>query len=143
MEVWKEITQSYMQRGAPGDQGVLMALLRHLQEHWGGSLPASEIGALAAQLGVKESFLQAVVRRVPGLRVGRQNVLELCAGPNCGKSSDLALVAEKLCKQYGVRLQFSNCMRMCGKGPNGKLNGTLYHNLNEQRLKALLEKEAR
>lgn len=138
-EEWKQIADNYISRGAPGDQGVLVAMLRQLQQWWGGSLPAEQIAPLAALLGVKESFLLAVIRRIPGLRVGQSPVLELCAGPNCGKHRALAAAAEVLCSRYGVVLKFGPCMRMCGKGPNVKLDGRLYHGMNEAKLEALLK----
>lgn len=142
-EEWKQIAQNYISRGAPGDQGVLVAMLRQLQQYWGGSLPAGQMEPLAAMLGLKENFLLAVIRRIPSLNVGETSVLELCAGPNCGKHLALADAAERLSKQYGVKLKFTPCMRMCGKGPNVKYNGKLYHRADEALLERLLkEKEA-
>ena len=143
-EVWKEIIENYISRGAPGDQGVLVAMLRQLQQHWGGCLPTDRLASVAALLGVKENFLLAVIRRIPSLRVGQSHVLELCAGPNCGTHTALAAAAEKLCRQAGVTFRYMPCQRLCGKGPNMKFDGNLYHRVDEALLKQLLlEKEAK
>ena len=139
---WKEIVDNYISRGAPADQSVLVAMLRQLQQYWGGYLPADQIPSLSTLLSVKESFLLAVIRRIPNLRVGQSRVLELCAGPNCGKHCALAAKAESLCSRHGVILRYVACMRMCGKGPNVKFNGRLYHGADEKLLERLLmEKE--
>ena len=143
-EQWTQIVSEYMDRGAPGDQGVLVAMLRHLQQHWGGSIPEAQLPTLAAQLGLKETFLLAVIRRIPSLRLGQSALLELCAGPNCGKHTALAAEAEKLCKLKGIELKYMGCQRMCGKGPNVKYNGRLYHGADAVLLEKLLkEKEAK
>ena len=143
-ETWMEIVENFISRGAPGDQGALAAMLRQLQAFWGGSLPADQMAALAAKLGLKESFLLAVIRRIPSLRVGRCHVLEICAGPNCGKHRALAEEAERLCKACGVALKFGPCMRMCGKGPNIKYDGKVYNGADAALLgKLLKEKEAK
>ena len=127
----------YRSQGAPGDQTALVALLREIQaEHDG--IPQSLLGALSDALGVKESFLLAVIKRIPSLRLRGTRRLELCAGPNCGKAAALAAAAEELCKEKGVELRFCNCMRLCGKGPNLKLDGKLYHKADEALLKQLL-----
>ena len=143
-EQWRQTVADYISRGAPGDQGVLVAMLRQLQQDWDGSLPADKMADVAALCGVKESFLLAVIRRIPSLRLGQSRVLELCAGPNCGKHTALASAAEALCKKYGVTLKYTPCMRLCGKGPNAKYNGKLYHKMDEALLENLLkEKEAK
>ncbi len=134
----QETTQYYKRQGAPGDQSALISLLREVQQASGGSIPQAALPELAQGLGVKESFLLAVIRRIPSLRLSDRHVLELCAGPNCSRHTALADLAQAL-KGSNTELRFVPCMRMCGKGPNLRWDGKLYHNANEALLKELLK----
>lgn len=135
----KETAAYYQKQGAPGDQTALTGLLREIQEEFG-AIPAHLLPETARLLGTKESFLLAVIRRQPRLRLADTHVLELCAGPNCGKSLALADLAEKLCAgKTGITLRFTPCMRQCGKGPNLKWDGTLYNRADAELLNKLLE----
>lgn len=135
----EEAISYYKKQGAPSDQSALMSLLREIQQENGGAIPKSSLLSLAEGLGVKESYLLAVIRRIPSLRLSDSHTLELCAGPNCGKHAALAACAEKLCKGKNISLKFTPCMRLCGKGPNLKWDGKLYHKADEALLKRLLE----
>ena len=135
----KEAADYYKKQGAPGDQSALLNLLREIQTEFDG-IPGYLLGEVAESLGVKESLLLALIRRQPRLRLADTHVLELCAGPNCGKSTDLAVLAEKLCAgKAGVTLRFCGCMRQCGKGPNLKWDGRLYNRADGDLLRKLLE----
>ena len=135
----KEAAEYYKKQGAPSDQNALVGLLREIQEEYG-SVPANLLPEAAAYLGTKESFLLALIRRQPRLRLADTHVLELCAGPNCGKAVDLAALAEKLCAEKpGVTLRFRGCMRQCGKGPNLKWDGQIYNRADAELLKKLLK----
>lgn len=135
----KEAAEYYKKQGAPSDQNALVGLLREIQEEYG-AVPANLLPEAAAYLGTKESFLLAVIRRQPRLRLADTHVLELCAGPNCGKAVDLAALAEKLCAEKpGVTLRFRGCMRQCGKGPNLKWDGQIYNRADAELLKKLLK----
>ena len=137
----KEAAEYYKKQGAPGDQSALTGLLREIQEEFG-AIPAGLLPEAAELLGVKESFLLALIRRQPRLRLADTHVLELCAGPNCGRATELAAMAEKLCAgKPGITLRFRGCMRQCGKGPNLKWDGQIYNRANPELLKKLLEKE--
>ena len=86
----KEAAAYYKKQGAPGDQMALTALLREVQEEYG-SIPKHLLAEISAELGTKESFLLAVIKRFPSLKLQNQKpCLELCAGPNCPKRADLA-----------------------------------------------------
>ena len=135
-----EALQYYKKQGAPGDQSALLGLLRELQHESGGSIPQGVLPSVAKELDTKESYLLAVIRRIPSLRLSQQHVLELCAGPNCGKHAHLAALAEKLATEK-VTVKFVPCMRMCGKGPNLKWDGKLYHGADEALLRRLVEGE--
>lgn len=136
-----EAVAYYKKQGAPGDQNALVALLREIQEAYG-SIPLKSLPELSSLLGVKESFLLAMIRRQPRLRLGDTHILEICAGPNCGKRVELAALAEKLCAgRTDVQLKFVPCMRQCGKGPNLKWDGELCNRADARLLEKLLKKE--
>ena len=134
-----EAIDYYRKMGAPSDQSAVISLLREVQENTNGSIPAQLLPTIAASLGTKEALLTALIRRIPSLKLGRTRVLELCAGPNCGKHRELAAFAEKICAQKGVTLKYMPCMRLCGKGPNLRWNGQLHHRAEETLIRRLLE----
>ncbi len=139
--VWdmREAVAYYKKQGAPGDQNALVALLREIQQEFG-SIPGTCLSELSRLLGVKESFLVAMIRRQPRLRLGDTHLLEMCAGPNCGKRVELAALAEKLCAgRSDVALKYVPCMRQCGKGPNLKWDGEIHNRADAQLLEKLLE----
>ena len=134
----KEMLDYYRRQGAPGDQTALVGLLKELQQTYG-AVPKWAVGEIAEEYKVKESFILAVLKRIPSLRLQDTHLLQLCAGPNCGKHTQLAAEAEKLCKLKGVELKYMGCQRMCGKGPNIRFDGKLYHKATETLLQELLE----
>lgn len=135
-----EAVHYYKRQGAPADQSALVSLLREVQSEHGGSIPRRLIGALAAGLSVKESFLLALIRRFPSLHLAGTHCLELCAGPNCSRKADLATVAEEVLRAQpgSFELKFVPCMRQCAKGPNLRWDGTLYSAADEALLRHLL-----
>ena len=135
----QEAVAYHKAQGAPGAHSAVVALLKEAQEACGGALSPAVVGQLAQGLGVKDSFLLAVVKRTPSLRLEGKHLLQLCAGPNCGKHVALAAEAEKLCKLKGVELKYMGCQRMCGKGPNIKFDGKLYHKATLELLQELLK----
>ena len=66
--------------------------------------------------------------------------MELCAGPNCGKSAFLADYAEKIAPK-GVMVKRVGCMRLCGKGPNLRWDGKLYHRADRALIRRLMEQK--
>ena len=134
----KELLDYYRRQGAPGDQTALVNLLKELQQTHG-AVPKWAVGEIAESYKIKESFVLAVVKRIPSLRLQDTHLLQLCAGPNCGKHTALAAEAEKLCKLKGIELKFMGCQRMCGKGPNIKFDGKLYHKATVELLQELLK----
>ena len=136
----EEAITYYKKQGAPRDQTALVGLLREIQIENNGSIPNNLLKTVADHYDIKESFILAVVKRIPSLRLGNSHCLELCSGPNCGKYIKLAEYAESLQKSSGsFTLKFVPCMRMCGKGPNLKWDGTLYHKADEALIKKLTE----
>lgn len=136
----EEMLTYYRKQGAPGDQTALVNLLKEIQAQYG-AVPQWAVGKIAESYGVKESFLLAIVKRIPSLRLQDTHLLELCAGPNCGKHAALAAAAEKLCKEKGIPMKFIGCQRMCGKGPNIKYDGKIYHKATEDMMRKLINEK--
>lgn len=135
-----EAISYYKSQGAPADQNALVSLLREVQTESGGSIPRSILPEIAAGLGTKESLLNALIRRYPSLRLADTHTLELCGGPNCPRRAPLAAFVEKTWgpKPRGFTVKQVPCMRLCGKGPNIKWDGKLYHNADEALLRKLI-----
>lgn len=127
----------YRGQGAPGDQNALRNLLAEVQQESGGAIPGYLLPQIAAVLGTKESFLTAIIRRIPSLRLKDCHVLEICGGPNCSRRGRLAQLAEAYRGRVEVKLV--PCMRQCGKGPNLRFDGTLYNGADEALLARLME----
>lgn len=132
----------YKNQGAPGDQSALISLLREVQLENGGSIPLHVPQQIADAYDVKVSILLALIRRIPSLRLADTHCLELCSGPNCSKRAKLASFVEKT---YGSRpskftVKYVPCMRMCGKGPNIRWDGQVYHQADETLLRRLIDK---
>ena len=133
----QEAIDYYRRQGAPGDQNALRNLLAEIQEAQGGAIPSGILPRVAELLGVKESFLLALIRRLPSLRPADVHVLEICAGPNCSRKGRLAELAEQYRGRVEVRLV--PCMRQCGKGPNLRFDGRLYNGADAQLLARLMD----
>lgn len=138
----EEAVSYYQRQGAPSDQNMLVALLKEIQQEHGGAIPMDMPGRAAEILGVKQSILLALIRRIPSLRLGNKHILEICSGPNCGRGGLAAYVE----KTYGTQprrfeLKYGNCMRLCGKGPNIKWDGKLYHCADEALIRRLVEED--
>jgi NADH:ubiquinone oxidoreductase subunit E len=135
----QEAIDYYRRQGAPGDQNALRNLLAEIQEAQGGAIPQYLLPRTAEGLGVKESFLLALIRRIPSLRLADVHVLEICAGPNCSRKGRLAGLAEQYRGRVEVKLV--PCMRQCGKGPNLKWDGQIHNRADEALLRRLLEEK--
>ena len=134
----EEALNYYEKQGAPRDQSAVIGLLKEISGEMGGGIPMSVLETAAERYGVKVTFLLAIIKRIPGLRLTDSRCLEMCAGPNCGRHTALADAAEKLCRQHNVTLRFVPCMRLCGKGPNIKWNGRIHHGATEALISELL-----
>lgn len=131
-----ETLEYYKRQGVPSDQSAVISLLAEVQQEHGGSIPRNLLGEIAGYYGIKDAFLLAIIRRIPRLRLSDIHTLEVCAGPNCGKAAALARCAEELSRTCSgkISLKFTPCMRMCGKGPNIKWDGKLYHEADKELL---------
>lgn len=128
-----EALEYYQRQGAPSDQSALIALLKEVQGHFG-CVPRETLSAMAESYKVKEGLFLALIRRIPGLRLGEEHMLEICGGPNCSKRAKLAEFAEGL---SGITVRIVPCMRQCGKGPNIRFDGKLYNGADEQLIRRL------
>lgn len=137
----EESVSYYKTQGAPQNQNTLINLLREIQQESGGGIPSYALSLIAERYNVKETFLQAIIKRIPSLRLDSTHCLELCGGPNCGKHKALADCAKKLQAASGEKfaLKMTPCMRMCGKGPNVRWDGVLYHQATEELLEKLVK----
>ena len=130
-----EAMEYYARQGAPKDQSAVIALLKEIQREQG-AVSREALGILCRHFGVKEGLFLALIRRIPGLRLGTEHVLEVCGGPNCSKRAKLADFAETL---TGVTVRIVPCMRQCGKGPNIRFDGVLYNGADEAMIRKLLK----
>lgn len=130
----------YARQGAPGDQNALVNLLREVQEESGGRIPRNVLPEIAEGLRTKESLLLALIRRYPSLRLADTHTLELCGGPNCPRKAPLAAFVENTWGANPAKFTVKQvpCMRMCGKGPNIRWDGKLYHGADEALLRKLI-----
>lgn len=131
----EEAMEYYARQGAPADQSAVIALLKEIQQERGCVSPA-DLGQMARYYKVKESLFLALIKRLPGVRLGQTHVLEICGGPNCSRRGKLAAFGETL---TGVTVKTVPCMRQCGKGPNIRFDGTLYNGADEAMIRRLLE----
>lgn len=131
-----EAIDYYKSLGA--DQNTLTNLLKEVQQESGGSIPPFAVSRIAEDFGVKESLLLALIHRIPSLRIGDTHSLQICSGPNCSKHRAITEAALKL-ESKKLTVSFVPCMRMCGKGPNIKWDGKLYHQATPQFLRKLLK----
>lgn len=135
----EEALAYYRRQGAPADQNALIALLKEIHTECGG-VPGDAPRQIAQYYAVRESLVLALIRRIPGVRMkGEGHCLEICAGPNCGRSRALAEFAEKNAPAY-VTVRRTGCMHLCGKGPNLRWDGKLCHHGDEALLKQLFDR---
>lgn len=136
----EEALAYYRKQGAPGDQAALIALLREIMQEKNG-ISYTDLNAVIEAYGLRQTYLLALIRRFPGLRLQNTHCLEICAGPNCGRSTHIAQFVEKTYGKTPAKftVKYVPCMRMCGKGPNIRWDGTLYHRADEALLRTLIE----
>ena len=99
-----EALQYYKKQGAPADQTACIQLLKEIQQEQGG-IPGWMVTQAAQVWGTKESLLLALVQRIPSLRLLDSHLLEVCAGPNCGKRTEIADFIEKTYGVFKMRVQ--------------------------------------
>lgn len=141
---FEEALTFYHKQGAPNEQTALVSLLKEIQQKNENGIPHWAITRIAQNYSVKESYLLAVIKRIPSLRLTNTHCLEICGGVNCSKRASLAEFVEKT---YGTRpkqfeFKYTGCMRMCGQGPNIRWDGKLYNRADEKLIRKLVEETA-
>lgn len=130
----------YRGQGAPRDQNALIGLLKEIQNENGGSIPKASVFRIGQAYGMKEGIVLALIKQIPSLRLSNTHCLELCSGKNCGRHTELAAYAEDLKRSGGnFTLKFVPCMRMCGRGPNLRWDGMVYHEATKELIRKLTE----
>ena len=130
----------YRSQGAPGNQTMLVSLLKEIQQECGGSISMQTVSAIAEAYAVREALLLAVIKRIPSLRLDNTHCLEICGGDTCGKRARLADFVEKTYGRTpeGFTVKRVNCLRQCGKGPNIRWDGVLYNHADEALIRKLI-----
>ena len=131
-----EAMEYYASQGAPGEQGALIALLREIQQACGG-IPTEALGEIARGYGVKEGLILALIKRIPSLNLKESRCLELCAGSNCRNGAGLCDYVRS--RYPNITVKTVPCMRLCGKGPNLRWKGALYHGADRALIDKLLK----
>ena len=150
MDINKEIgalIEYYAGQGAPGDQQMLIALLKEAQEAEGGVLSNFTIDRIINAYGLKKPILTALIRRIPALRYEDvPHNLEVCGTCKC--SADIRKYLEDVlgarsgaaCKAGGFMYRTVNCMKNCKNGPSMKWDGVLYSHTTVDMIRELIGK---
>ena len=145
-QIFQEALNYYREQGAPGDQQMLTALLREVQEADGGVLRPESVEAIARCYETPLALLNALIRRVPTLRTAEaSHRLEMCQ--TCRKNRELAAFVRQeydvesggVSREGGFAFQLVNCMKNCKAGPSIRWDGTLYPHADEALLRQLVE----
>lgn len=145
MQEIREIIGYYRGQGAPQDQQMLIALLREVQEEAGGVLTQAALMEIADTLGMKPTMLQALIRRVPSLRMeNAAHRLEICG--TCRLGAKLRDEIERtygvksgaVCEAAGFSYHVTPCMKNCKNGPSIKWDGVLHSHADMALVRALI-----
>ena len=140
----QELIEYYREQGAPQDQQMIIALLREAQEMDGGVLSAHTLGEIAGAYAIRPAMLQALIRRVSGLRCeDAPHRLEVCG--TCRTGQALRAFIEKnyqvksgACSEAGFVYRVTPCMKNCKAGPSIRWDGVLYGHADEALLRRLI-----
>lgn len=150
MNALEALIEYYKEQGAPGDQQMLISLLRETQEENGGVLTADVLSHIASALSVKETMLAGIIRRIPALRMADvPHLLEMCQ--TCPKGRELRAWVENTwqvrsgsaCAQAGFTYRTVPCMKNCKNGPSVKWDGTLYSHATKELIEQLIRTEGK
>ena len=140
-----DLIEYFRTQGAPGDQQMLILLLREAQQADGGVLSGPSLDAIMEAYNLKPSFLQAFIRRIPSLRSETvPHKLEICS--TCQKGGPLRSFIEDtygvksggLCESAGFSYRVTGCMKSCKNGPSVRWDGQLYPRATIEILKNLI-----
>lgn len=132
-----EIIAHYREEGAPGDQNMLIALLKEAQKE-SGPFTMETLGTIAQELGIKPTLLTALIRRLPSLRMAdKPHRLEICQ--SCGQGRELRAWAEKAAQTGNFTYHAVPCMKNCQNGPSAKWDGELIPQATADKLKQRIQ----
>ena len=146
MQTIREIIEYYRGQGAPQDQQMLIALLREVQEETGGVLSQAALMEIADNFGMKPTMLQALIRRVPSLRMeNAAHRLEICG--TCRQGAKLRDEIERtysvksgaVCEAAGFSYHVTPCMKNCKNGPSVKWDGVMHSRADIELVRRLIE----
>ena len=146
----QELIAYYKGQGAPQDQQALVQLLREVQAHHDGLIPAAALADIIEELQIKDTFLAAILKRYPSLRTAEApHRLEVCSGERCRKRNCRALhcfleetyqvESGKVSPNGNFLYKVTGCMKNCPNGPSLKWDGKLYSNADIKLIQALIE----
>ena len=129
-------------------QEQLVAMLREAQELCG-YIPGEWKREAAQAVGVKETYLDCIIRMYPSLKAcDYQYVVTACTGPRCGNKGGaeilktiretLEIGKDGLSRDGRFCLRTQNCLKHCKTSPNMKINGEIYGNLTPEKVRDLL-----
>ena len=136
--------EQYRSQGAPEDQQMLIALMRDAQQLDGGALRPETLDRIAAELSVPGSILNAIIRRIPMLRMAdAPHRLDMCGG--CDGAQELI---EDIRRVYQVDkdgvsmkgrfvLRVTGCLKRCGLGPAIRWDGKTYDEADVELIRQL------
>lgn len=146
MQTIREIIEYYRGQGAPQDQQMLIALLREVQEETGSVLSQAALMEIADSFGKKPTMLQALIRRVPSLRMeNAAHRLEICG--TCRQGAKLRDEIERtygvksgaVCEAAGFSYHVTPCMKNCKNGPSVKWDGVMHSRADIELVRRLIE----
>lgn len=144
----QEIFDYYRQQPDCSSQEMIVALLRELQEVYGYISPGLKEQVLEIT-GVKETFLQCLLRMYPSIREFQDiHEIVVCSGGCCGKKGSgeiLSYLRQELkADEHGVssdrrfQIRTRNCLKQCRTSPNLIVDGKLYPGVTIENIKKIL-----
>ena len=147
----EEIFEYYGALENRGEQVVIVAMLRELQEVYG-CIMAGTAERVADVAGVKGAFVRALVRMYPTLKEAAfLHEIIVCMGKACSEKGgrDIYKVLQRVLKVRGngisrdgkVRVRTQSCLKHCGTAPNVLIDGKLYTGVTQEKLMGILKNE--
>ena len=140
----EDYIEQYHSQGAPEDQQMLIALMRDAQQLDDGALRQETLDRIASELSVPGSILNAIIRRIPMLRMAdAPHRLDMCGG--CDGAQELI---EDIRRVYQVDkdgvsmkgrfvLRVTGCLKRCGLGPAIRWDGKTYDEADTELIRQL------
>ena len=145
----QKLFEVYREQGVPHDQQMLIALLREMQDMAGGTLTEDVLFQAASFYGMKATLLQALIKRVPDLRMANAaHRLEMCASCKAGYGlrawleDTYGVKSGGTSESGGFTYRTTPCMKNCKNGPSIRWDGTLYSHADRSLLIKLIEGKA-